>query len=167
MPTRYAWSRPSLHGTLDPQVAGEHLESLVEKYAEHLTSEEILADARRAHSPLHKAFEWDDSEAAEKHRRLTAKSIVGSLVVRTKNKKRTRAFVFVKVPKHGRKCYMPVRSAMAQPDLKAQVIEQAYRRLEQWIGTYGGSRALSSLTRDVERLRRKIEVEYLTAAGLI
>jgi hypothetical protein len=172
MAIRYAWSRPKLHGELDAQVAGEHLESLVEKYNEHLTSEEILADARRAQSPLHEAFEWDDSTAAEKQRRSTARGIIGSLVVKTKNsdpkkRRQTRAFVFVKVPKHGRKCYMPVRSAMAQPELKAQVIEQAYKRLEQWIGLYGGSRALSSLTKDVERLRRKIEVEYLTAAGIV
>lgn len=171
MATKYAWARPSLH-QLDAQTAGEHLESLVEKHDEHLTAQEILADARSARSPLHEIFTWDDSEAAEKHRIGTAKNIMTSLYVKTKTtgqkgKKQTRAFVFVKMPKHGKRCYVPVRSAMAQPELKAQVIEQAYTRLTQWIGTYGGSRALRSLSRDVERLRRKIEVEYLTAAGIL
>lgn len=163
---RYAWIRQSLHGELDAQVAGEHLETLVEKYEEHLTSDEILADARSTHSPLHNAFEWDDSAAAEKHRRATARGIIASLVVKSKAREKTRAFVFVKVPKHGRKCYVPVRSAMAQPELKQQVIEQGYKRLEQWISMYGGSRALRDLHRDVERLRRKIEVRYLIAAGI-
>ena len=45
--TQYAWLQRGFFGDLEAQVAGEHLESLVEKFDEHLTAEEILADARR------------------------------------------------------------------------------------------------------------------------
>lgn len=166
--TQYAWQNPGFFGELEAQAAGEHLESLVEKFDEHLTADEILADARRTHSPLHGVFLWRDDEAAEKQRMQTARRIINSLVVKSKKgaRRKTRAFVFVHMPKHGRKCYVPVRSAMARPELKQQVIEQAYKRLEQWIGAYGGDRAFRTIAKDVERLRRKIEIEYLTAAGM-
>lgn len=164
---KYEWARRRLHGDLEAQVAGEHLESLVEKHDGYLTAEEILADARSTRSPLHPVFAWDDDVAAEKYRRHQATQMASALVVKTKDKKKTRAFVFVKVPKHGRKCWVPIRSAMGTPEIKAQVLEQALKGLERWIGAYGGTAALRRFTKDVDRLRRKIEVEYMTAAGLI
>lgn len=166
MATRYAWQGPRPTG-IDAQIAGEHIERLVAKHDEYLTAEEIVADARNAQSPLHKAFKWDDSEAADANRLDTARRVLVGLVVKTKERRKTRAFVFVHVPKHSRKCYVPVRSAMAQPDLKQQVIEQAYKNLERWIANYGGSRALREVRKDVERLRRSIERQYLSAAGII
>lgn len=171
---RYDWFG-AMFKDIDPQVAGEHIESLVEKYKGHLTADEVLADARNARSPLHSAFEWDENAAAEKWRRKQAKTLVNTLVIKQKGKntdretkrKSTRAFVFVHVEKHGKNVYVPLRSAVAQPELKAQLIEKAYRELESWARRWGGHSALKSMTRDVERIRRRIEVEYLTAAGVL
>jgi hypothetical protein len=124
----------SFYREFDPQRIGEHIEELSDKYKEHLTKEEVLADARRSHSPLHKLFDWDDGEAAERWRRRQVGMLMGSLVVRKKGKPtRTRAFVFVRVAKHGRSCYMPLRSALGQPDLRDQVITRGMRHLENWI----------------------------------
>jgi hypothetical protein len=45
MRTLYAWARRDLF-KLDAQVVGEHIESLVEHFNEHLTADEILARHR-------------------------------------------------------------------------------------------------------------------------
>ena len=158
---RYAWARQNLF-KLDANVVGEHIESLVEKYNEHLTADEILADARATRSPIHDAFEWDDSVAAEKFRRRQARALVISLVPMKGTKKmRTRAFVFVRHAKHERKVYMPVRSAMGRPDMRDQLIENAYRQLDQWMTHYAGRPELRFVAGRVASLKKRIHAELM------
>lgn len=46
-----------------------------------LTPSVVVEDARPADSPLHNRFEWDDSVAAELHRRSQAKELIRSVKV--------------------------------------------------------------------------------------
>lgn len=164
---RYDWLMKGLAGDVDPQVAGEHIESLIEKYQEHLTCDEILADARKTSSPIHNVFEWDDTTAAEKHRRNQASSMMAGLVIKNKRQQKTRAFVFVQIPgENRRKSYIPLRSAMGRTELREQVIKQALKPLERWIASYGGRSELSFVKKRVEQLRQRIEAELLASAGL-
>lgn len=159
---KYGWQTEGMFGSLDPQVAGEHFDALIEKYNEHLTPDEILADARSSRSPLHKGFEWDDAIAAEKHRKRTAKTMVQNLVpLKNGKKQRTRAFVFVHHDKHGRKVFINVRSAMGRPDMRDQVIAASLKQLERWIGAYGGQVEMRFVAKSVDRLRRRIQAELM------
>ena len=149
---------------LDAQRIGEHLDELIDNSHEAVGTEEILADARHARSPLHTAFEWDENVAAERFRRKQAKALVGNLVVeKDGTPTRTRAFVYVSHPEHeGRHVYLNVRSAMARPEFREQVIEQAIHSLERWLNFYGpqlGQRR--NLVQDVNRLRAKIQRELM------
>lgn len=150
------------YGKYDAQAIGERLEELVEKFQEHLTKEEILAEARRSHSPLHKLFDWDDVEASERWRRKQVQSMMASLVVRKKGKPtRTRAFVFVKIPKHGRSCYIPLRSALGQPELRDQITQRGTRQLERFINDFGGHPGMRRYMPLVEALRKRMMKDML------
>jgi hypothetical protein len=149
---------------LDAQQIGDHIDSLIDQSNEHIGTDEILADARRTASPTHHAFEWDENKAAERFRRKQAKSLLNQLVVAKNGKPtRTRAFVYVAHPEHdGKHVYLNVRSAMGRPEFRAQVIEQAVNALNRWLNFYGpqlGTRL--RLTKDVDRLRAKIERELM------
>lgn len=159
---KYAWGRKGMYPEIDAQVAGEHFEALVEKFEEHLTADEILADARNTRSPLHKGFEWDENAAAEKYRRGQARNMINTLVpVKGGKPQKTRAFVFVRHGKHGRKVYMNIRSAMGRPEMRDQVIEQAVKQLNSWIGRWGGQRELRFVAGRVEALRKRMQAEIM------
>jgi hypothetical protein len=151
---------------LDAQKIGEHIDALIDQSHEHVGADEILADARKASSPTHRAFEWDESEAAEKYRRRQARGLVNQLVVAKHGKAtKTRAFVYVSHPEHeGKHVYLNVRSAMGRPEFREQVIQQAVNSLTRWLNFYGpqlGRR--TSLLKDVDRLKAKIERELMAA----
>jgi len=171
MATQYEWFHGMLDKTLDAQATGEYLESLVEKYNSKLTVDEVIADAKTRTSPLHKGLTWDDPVAADKWRRKEAKTLLNALTIKDpkakkKNMGKTRAFVFVHVPGYDRKVWMPLKTAMQDAELKAQVIETALHQLTRWMTNWGGRRELGFVAREVERLRKKIEVEYMTASGV-
>lgn len=158
---RYEWARRGLF-KLDAQVVGEHIETLVEKYNEHLTADEILADARKRTSPINSAFEWDDTVAAEKYRLRQARALVISLCpVKGGKRQKTRAFVFVRHSRYERKVFMPVRSAMGRPDMRDQLIENALRSLNNWMGTYGARPELRFMSGRIESMKRRIQSELM------
>lgn len=44
-----------------------------------LDPKDVVNDARHPRSPLHDSFEWDDSVAAEQHRLLQARRLIGAV----------------------------------------------------------------------------------------
>lgn len=154
---------------LNPQRIGQHLDALIDRFKEHLTTDEVLADARKSSSPLHKAFEWDENTAAERFRRKQAKQLMNQLVIATMSGKptRTRAFVYVSHPEHdGKKVYLNTRSAMARPEFREQVVMAAVNSLQRWLNFYGptiGQRR--RLAPDIERLKAKIQRELMQAVA--
>jgi hypothetical protein len=73
----YDWrSKRSL--PIDPQVVGEELERLGSP-----TAHEILDAAASPDSPLHPAFEWDDTKAAHQYRLVQARDLVRRLVIKS------------------------------------------------------------------------------------
>lgn len=150
---------------IDPQEAGDHLETLIDKHKERLGYEEIVADARGARSPLHAYFEWDNSAAAEKHRMRQAQILTRSLFTKpTGKKKGTRAFVFVNHPDHdGKRVLLTMHSAMRRPEMRDQVLERAVREFENWYSRYSGYAQLRRSKTVMERLRKRLQAELLAA----
>lgn len=70
---RYGWTK---RYSVPAQVVGE----IVERFPEN-TAENIVREARKRASPLHKLFEWDDSAAAEQFRLVQARVMISSLRV--------------------------------------------------------------------------------------
>jgi len=171
--TQYAFYG-GLHKDLDPQTTGEHLESLVERYNGKLTLEEILADARRRESPLHKGLTWDNTLAAEKQRRSEAKHLVANLVIKPKKapqnskeaRQTTRAFVFVHTAGYGRKVWVPLKTAMQNAEQREEIKENAFRDFRRWRERYGGRREMAFAKKEIARLERAFELELMSAVGV-
>lgn len=164
--------RVNLYGDADPQAIGEQIEELIDKKNEHVTGEELIAAGRSASAPLHACFTYDENLAAEKWRRHEAKVLVKQLHLANKDDAeqagRTRAFVYIYHPEHGgKRVLFSTRSAMARPELREQVVEQAVRALQRsltfWGHAYGGNASLRKLAKDVEKLRKRAERELLQA----
>lgn len=169
---RYAFRIDIYGGDVDPQAVGESLEDLIAAKQEHVTSEEIVAAARKTDSPMRACFDWDENLAAEKWRRKQAKNLIGDLMLADKRDdskaSKTRAFVYVSHPEHGNKrVLMGTRAAMARTEFREQVIEQAVRSLQRsltyWAHAYGADPRLRSLAKDVAKLKARAERELLQA----
>lgn len=71
------WKLPGLHKGID---AGKCYSEILE-IGDTATAKQIVDRARDETSELHKCFEWDDTEAAEKWREHQARNVVNQLVV--------------------------------------------------------------------------------------
>lgn len=167
--TRYAFKLPLYGPDVDAQIVGDYLDALIDEKKEHVTHEEIVAAARKTDSPMRLCFTWNENDAADKWRKKEARSLLANLhIAKDGEATRTRAFVYVHHPEHaGKRVVMTTRSAMARPEFREQVIEQAVRSLQKsltyWGYAYGGNSSLRSLAKDVEKLKKKAERELLQA----
>jgi hypothetical protein len=73
--------RAGFRSSLDPQTVGQYLEQLRAQKGGILTPEDVLEAARDPSSLLHDHFDWDDADAAEKHRRRQANELVAAVRV--------------------------------------------------------------------------------------
>jgi hypothetical protein len=133
----------------DPQIIGEHLETLREHHGGALPTEAVVEDAQHDNSPLHALFEWDDTEAARQHRLSQARTIIGAVVVKFEEAPEAQPIrAFVNVRQDDRKqVYTSVSAALEDPVLRAQVLndalkelrrlQQKYADLEELAGVFG------------------------------
>jgi hypothetical protein len=120
-------------GGIDAQIAGEELERLGSGNLGSLRPAAIVAAARAPSSPLHPAFEWDDSIAAEAHRKQQARQLIGAIVTvvpESRSSEPVRAFVNVRQQED--QSYVPIRVALSDEELRAEVLAQATRELVAW-----------------------------------
>jgi len=111
-----------------------------------LTPENIVATARRARSPLHDAFTWDDTEAARLYRLREARNMMASITVITRNEEGERSepvrfFVNVQdgagTEDEEERVYVPLNIVRGTPDLSVQMLAQALRELQVFRRKYG------------------------------
>ena len=135
-----------LHG--DAQAAGERLHA-IKASKSALTPELVLADASAKRSPLHAYFEWDDTEAAQKYRLAQAGHLIRSVVVTFEEveppserqvslqgvaaaplspARPVRAFLPIR-DEEGQSSYVPTQEAMADGDMRRQVLERAHAEM--------------------------------------
>lgn len=143
----YAW-KPKTNIKIDPQLAGETVEMLRERLGGTVTPTDLLQHARASNSPLHEAFEWDDAAAAEQHRLEQAGQILRFLVVTVlvgprSEPKPMRAFV--NVVHREQRGYTSLTHAMSDADLRAQVVDQAWKELLAWREKYQEYKELASV----------------------
>lgn len=128
----YEFKHDSRIKRLDAQVVGETLERIRQRDG-GITADAVVADARPATSPLHGAFEWNNRRAADEYRRVQARHLVRSVVIRsieTKSEHPIRAFVVVR-HEEGGDVYTSTISAMQNEFERAQVLRRALRELDQ------------------------------------
>jgi hypothetical protein len=98
-----------------------------------VTPEDVVEDARPIDSPMHDAFEWDDSKAAIEYRLEQARHLIRSVtfqVIANERTTMTRAFVVVRNEEQARDLYFPTDEAMSDEAMRKQVLVRALRDLQ-------------------------------------
>lgn len=113
------------------EVVQEVLEGLLEEHGE-ITPELVVDAARPADSPIHSQFEWDDSVAAEAHRRGQARKLIRKVRVvygvdPEGRDKSVRAFVSVRQPDTPRPSYRPTEEVLQDPISRALLLREFQR----------------------------------------
>ncbi len=138
MTTVYRW-KDGAHIRINAKVAGAELERIRAAHRGRLTPRDVLEEAKNSASPLHKHFQWDDTEAAMQYRLQQAGHLIRSIEItvettRSRGPSNVRAFVSVK--ERRRRSYTSVAEAMSDKDLRAQIVGRAREELQAWRERY-------------------------------
>ena len=134
----YAWAKGS-HSKLNPQVVGEELERIRSESGGALIAGTVVDQARPDDSPLHDHFEWDDSEAARKHREQQARNMIRGIrvVFADDDGQETprRLYLNVKL-EDGPRAYLTVDQIAGDEHLKIQALRRALAELDSFQQKY-------------------------------
>jgi hypothetical protein len=136
---------------------GEALYSLYDKSGKFPTPEEIVEEARSPKSPLHDAFEWQDSVAAHKFRLWQARHMVNHItiaVIKDGKQIQQKAFHSV-IDSDDEKGYAPMEIVKERPYLREQVISKAMNEAQDWARRYKEYKELSSVRMAIAKLAKK------------
>lgn len=126
--------RDGYRSSISAEIAGQELER-IRRAEGHCQPETVVEAARPEDAPLHPAFEWNDSIAAEEHRKSQARAIIRSVIVVHQkadgSSVAVRGYLNVNLEGVGT-TYVAAAQAMTDADLRAQVLADAIRGLEAW-----------------------------------
>lgn len=139
----YSWKYPL---PVKAQEAGEFIESLEEKHGK-VTPKILLDASRNEDALLHRCFEWDDTQAAEKYRETQAGLILRNITVTVEavedeRPKVVRAFVRATEEKHS---YISIISVMGNEHLRESLLQSALDELRQFQRKYADLQELSEV----------------------
>lgn len=112
------------HIKVDPQTAGEMCEELA---AKNMLTATALVDANRPEdAPLHRAFEWNDTKAAESWREHQARHIINCLEVVVEEKPPVRAYFSISTKEPG---YEHIDVILRHQDTREMLLRTALAEL--------------------------------------
>ena len=116
--------------------------------ADKVTPEEVLAKATDENSELHKCFEWDDTEAANKYRLIQARQIIQMIVIKQEDTKKPEMRVFQITTE--RNTYQPTILFLEQKDEYQALLDRALRELEAFKVRYSTLSELENIFKEIE-----------------
>ena len=146
----------SLH-KVDPDKVWAELQKVCDLNDGLASPQAIVNRARPKKSPLHPAFEWEDTLAAEAYRRDQARSLVTNFELVFEEGNSLPAMVNVRVNKQ--RGYMPTEKAMEDSDLRNQVLKQALTQLLGLEKRFKSLSELSGVFQEVHTVARTIGVK--------
>lgn len=169
-PIQYTW-RDGYVAKIDPATAGRELERIAKRDQE-VVPLTVVEESRPDDAPLHSAFEWNDSDAAEKYREDQAKRLIGALkVVYVRNDTEEplppmRAYVSVVddpefemfAPRPARH-FRPIAKVMSEQDLRDQYRQQAFATLCSWRERYQDIDDFARIFEEIDALKAKYQGE--------
>lgn len=114
---------------------------------------DVLAEARKEDSVLHKYFEWDDTEAAEKYRREQARALIQRCRIQLVETEPVQIRAFVSLPndrEHGGG-YRLMSEVVSDDTLKAELVRDIQLTISRW------TQKLHLLDQDLATLLVQIE----------
>lgn len=138
------------------QKYGDALYRLYDILGKFPTPEEIVDEARNPKSPLHDAFEWDDSKAANAHRLQQARNMVNHITVTViKDGKKVEQKAFHSVVDDDERGYAPMEIVKERAPLRRQVIANALREAKEWARRYEEYKELQSIRMAIATVVKK------------
>lgn len=126
------------------------IEELLENGAE-LTTEAILAEARKKDSPLHDEFEWDAKKAHQIYLMDKARALIREYWIEINNGNelvKIRGAVSLPTPEDydgPRRAYYSTRKALSDTEMRQKVLDQALRELSAFRRKYSTLNELASV----------------------
>ncbi len=131
----YKWKRQPFKGA-DADIIGEHIESLAKDGI--IIPIDLVKDAKKKSSPLHRCFEWDDTLAAKAHRISQAAHLLRCIEVTVEREDETsfsvRAFHHVNTEEQTG--YTTVENARNNPEMWDCVKLAAIAEIKAWQEKY-------------------------------
>jgi len=125
----------------------------VSEIGEAVTPDDLVAYAKDEKSELHKCFEWDDSIAGAKYRKLQAQKVLRMLVVtpRQEEKETVSYRLFVNTGDNSNK-YKPVELVVKKQDEYTALLEAAKRELQAFKRKYEILVELDQIFKEIDLL---------------
>lgn len=149
----------------EAEAVGRELEKLAAN--QELTPAAVLQAARFKKSPLHKHIEWDESKAAESYRLVQAAWLIRTVKVEVgASGDNSSARAFVRVTTSGEQdegvneeqqsspfsMYVPLQAALASPDWRGEILNDARRELGQFRRKYSMLAELAGVLGEIDKL---------------
>ena len=136
------------------QVAGEEIHRL---YEEGKSQPKDIVDASRPDdAPLHPAFEWNDSVAAELFRQDQARTLIRQIVTLEKTESEEPVYVraFFKIDPE-ESTYEPTIVIMNDAEKRKQLLAIAKRELKQFKAKYSTLNELASVFKEIDKVTKE------------
>jgi hypothetical protein len=166
MKKQYYYAVKGLYST-PADITAQEFERVIGKYGK-LTPDNLVDESRDVNSVLHCEFNWDDTSAAEAHRREQAKRLIGSLRVividetvkakinvNIKNDSVVRAFVNVRTTPKGQRSYHSIEDAVVNDTAYMDLFEQSKREMETFIEKYNIIVELAGVKNEMHKILNK------------
>ena len=142
------------------KIYGKRIKELSLKNKNKITSKIVIKDAKKKNSPLHNAFEWDNSNAAEKYRLHQAALLVGHIVevyvYNNKKVERPMCFSFYRGEKI--RYSVPTAIVMKDKDLKLKMLQQAIWDISNWQSRYSQYKDLIKIFNAINSVKKKLKI---------
>ena len=136
---------------------GNELAKIAQKNAGDVTPRAVVRAAKPIKSPLHSAFEWNNTKAGALYRETQARAVIRSVevvIVQQPGTKACTAVAYVSVGESvkGGSRYVTSAQAFATAGLRACVLDQAMAQLRGWRKRYAVLTELSKLFEIIDTL---------------
>lgn len=138
------------HINANPQAAGEMCEELAAK--QNLTAKALVDANRPADAPLHGAFEWNNTKAAENWREHQARHIINCLEIVTQEREPVRAYFSISVKEPG---YEHIDVILRNTDTRQKLLQTALAELSAFKKKYAQLEELCRVIEAIEEVEEK------------
>ena len=99
-----------------------------------LQVDDVIEAAKDFTSPLHRHFTWDDTEAAEKCRRIEARALIAScnITIESRPETQIRAFVSLETDRRNGGGYRLTRDIKDDAAMVRELLGEMYSRVNYW-----------------------------------
>lgn len=151
---RYRWRRGAhVPAGLKADLVAAEITAIEQQHG-GLTPDLVVENARNEASAMHRWFEWDDDEAAHQYRIQQARQILSSVTVvyvdGPRQSEPVQAFVSLRIEDEPRR-YHSITAAMANPQTRDIVLDDARRALAAWRRKYEGFAELADLYKAIDQ----------------